>query len=463
MSAFAATNGGDVKSSSTGAPRLPVYEVLDAGTKSLLNGDFDDARDQYYAAYLQYPDSKEAIFYSVLVDIVAISADPSIISLMNDRLGVVNYRGITDLTAPAALLKNYRSGNTFIAYPKLSVPQWFESTQVYQEYLDNGEETEDSWFALFFANFIDKNDFNFNHFIDDILNGALGDSFEDIYNRIKKLDFTDRVQIDPRIIAALNAITDVDIEQDTYGRIELEVVAISLRLLKASLEWYASYNWDSDLSFLKTDWYDLLDVDHLLDTLTAAQLPFKNDFLTDRHNGMMSKSKADYRKALDDSIVLYDYIFAGLNSSSYPFLPESTPDSVDPLFIRYILTSVADAIETGGTVWFPPDITGLENEIGFDFGKLFTSGFFALNQLIAQDGSNRRPRFVDQYLDPVIPSEDKRAGFELNISHLKELAPGLWDSIKNEPASFDFVDDLDGKLFLEFTPEVAQKLYWLYY
>ncbi|MDR2149891.1 MAG: hypothetical protein LBO67_03570 [Spirochaetaceae bacterium] len=455
MSVFAAPDGGEVKSSSTGAPKPPVYEMLDAGTESLLKGDFDAACDQYHAAYLQYPDSTEALFYSVLGDIVAISADPSIISLLRDRFGMVNYRG-AGLEDSTNLLKNYRNttDNTIEQYPQLSVPKWFSATKVYQDSLSpNGEETVDSWLALLLAQFLDQKDFSFNHFIDALLDGALGDSFEAICSRIEKLDFADRVQLDPRIIALFNEATKSAIEPDgLYGRLELETIAIYLRFLKSSLEWFAAYNWDSDLSFLKTDWYDLDAT--VLDTLTTAQLPFKNDFLTDRHNGMMSKSKADYRKALNDSKRLYDYLVAGADALS--FLPEAENDGSDYLSIRTIMALTADALETGGIIWLPPEITGLSSEVGFDLGKFFTPGFFALNQLIAQDGANRRPRFVDQYLDPVIPTEDKRAGFELNISHLKELVPGLWDKSQ-------LVDDLDGKVFLEFTPEVAQKLYRLYY
>jgi hypothetical protein len=422
-----------------------VYELLNAGTESLLNGYFEDAYDQYHKAYLAYPDSKEAIVYSSLADLAAITTDPSIVSLMNDRFGIVAFHGIMDVFASEVWMKAYRTYDNDLAYPELSVPDWFKGTGAYQDSLIDGKESEYTWALLLLANFIDKNDQGLNRFIDDIINGALGAQFEELCTRIEKLSRNDSIRLSTSIIETFNEIAGFDLQKIRVGRAELEGVTILLRFLKASLEWSAAYNWDTDLSFLEGEWYDI-DV-YAIDTLTPTQLPFKNDFLTDRHNDMMSKSKTDYQKVLKTIGTWYDYLVSSDNKRFTDIKEELN----EYLFVRYSLDLLVTAIKDGSVIWLPAgSLEGIDTVVGVDFGRYFTPGYLTLNQFIALDSTNKRPLLVNPWFEQTVPSDTAVTGLEFNAIPLKGLFPGVFD-------------DVDDKIFIELEPEIAQKVYKLYY
>ncbi|MDR1637897.1 MAG: hypothetical protein LBR93_11240, partial [Treponema sp.] len=72
---------------------LNVDTALARGKDALKAGNYDAAVGYYQAAYQAGPNNPEAITYSVLAELAAISVDPDVQILVRDRLGVVNYPG----------------------------------------------------------------------------------------------------------------------------------------------------------------------------------------------------------------------------------------------------------------------------------------------------------------------------------------------------------------------------------
>jgi hypothetical protein len=314
---------------------------------------------------------------------------------------------------------------------------------------------------LLLANLVEKNQNGLNGLLDDILSSVFGASFEDAAARFKNLA-NQSVQVDEELIEAFGLSELLEGDKIYVGKAELDILFSAIRLFKASLEWVAAYDWDTDISFLRTDWQTLEDN---IATLSPRNLPFGNNFMKNRNNGMMDKSKANFDKALTDAIGAYGHLIS--EGSQLP--PAYIDQLKDYGWIKDGLSKLQSAIKTGGTFYVPEEapsgdvynISSANALIGINMGKLFTPGQFAIDQLIESGGG--APRFYAFTGDgsPVeITSkaqmdsldEDSLIGFRLNLARIREVV-----------VHGDFLPD-GATLDLDLFPlKIGRDLYGLYH
>jgi hypothetical protein len=119
----------------------------------------------------------------------------------------------------------------------------------------SGLESASTWPILFFANLLDKNTNGLNIFLDGLLTSVFGDSssYKVAFDRIETLADTDKITVG---VDELTALGVYDLLEGTADieKAELQLLAVALRVVKATLEWVDAYNWETDLNFLKLDW-----------------------------------------------------------------------------------------------------------------------------------------------------------------------------------------------------------------
>jgi uncharacterized repeat protein (TIGR02543 family) len=340
--------------------------------------------------------------------------------------------------------------------PGLSVPDWLKETQGYQDELTStGLESPTTWTMTLFANLLDKNITGLNNLFDDILNSVFGESFEEAARRVGTLDYADSIVLERAVVDKFGL--DDLFEGDTVylGRAELDLVIASLRILKASLEWLASYDWTTDLSFLKADWTNEEGIMDKLTTIDVNGLPFRNNFLKARYNGMMDKARDDYLSAIRAAYNAYDHIGDKGN------FPDAAKDFLeDYRWIKNGLLTLEAAIEQGTVFYIPEEepsgdtwpTTAANTLFGIDMGKFFTPGFFSPENIFELRSSGI-PEFYGytgerRYWDggSYVTDPEKQGkiesladfadyesfGFALNTEYLKELVKGLDPDIEEE-------------------------------
>ncbi|MDR0387837.1 MAG: hypothetical protein LBH57_07335 [Treponema sp.] len=495
-------------------------QLVDAGTEALTDGNFDVAIDAFESAYRQDPANVEATIYSSLSALASIAKDQNVRRLMMNRLGFTGYPGTigrlittdwmeiyTDelfvytyyengtyynwfdlynewffnsynLTPKAGYYYfdySYENGSYRLAgetprydrrdekLPGLSVPDWFKNTGIYKDGLTStGVLQASEWPLLLLANLVDKNQNGLNDLLDDILSSVFGAAFEDAAARFKALSYDQSVQMDEELIEAFGLSELLEGDEIYVGKAELDILFSAIRLFKASLEWVAAYDWNTDISFLRTDWQILEDN---IDALSPKNLPFGNNFMKNRNNGMMDKSKADFDSALADAIGAYEYLINGNK------LPQGFKDSLKEYeWIKDGLFKLKDAIKNGGIFYVPdeePSGSVYNNSaqyalIGIDMGKLFTPGQFAIDQLITAESGGGVPQFYAFKDDdsPVIITakaqmdtmdDDFRIGFRLNLARINEVVYG------------DFLPDGDTLDLPLFPVKIGKDLYGIYH
>ena len=281
-----------------------------------------------------------------------------------------------------------------IPFPNFDVPSWFSETNAYSgSYTTSGLKSVNTMAMVMFANLLDKNTNGLNALLDGLLNAVLGSNFEAAYTRAQNL--TGRVLVSHDLLEAFGLDFIFEGADFEIGKAELNMLFATMRVFKASLEWVAAYDWNTDLNFVKHG--PLLD-NGILPTTKPANLPFRNNFLKDRGNGMMQKSKDNFVLAINDIIASYDFF---IGSSSY--LPDAYKDVLNEfLWLKDGSIKLRNAISTGGSFWLnDSSMSGnTYNNIeagalfGIDFGKFFTPGYLAINRLIEPAAAdNTRPEF----------------------------------------------------------------------
>jgi hypothetical protein len=273
------------------------------------------------------------------------------------------------------------NNDSIYALPELSVPDWLKETEGYTDQLTSkGLESYAAWNMTLFANLLDKNINGLNVLFDDILNSAFGETFEEAAQRIETLEYTDSIALEKAVVEKFGLDDLLEGKNVYIGRAELDLLTASLRLLKASLEWLASYDWTTDLSFLKTDWIGAEGTLNNLKTINISKLPFQNNFLKDRNNGMMAQSKNDYLSAINAAYNAYDHI-----GEKGDFPPAAKDFLDDYRWIKDGLSKLEAAVK-GGTVFYIPEeepsggvwpVTEANTLFGIDMGKFFSPGFFS--------------------------------------------------------------------------------------
>jgi hypothetical protein len=490
-------------------PAANPEALIEAAFTALENENYDAALSNFEAAYDADGDNNEAIVYSALAKLAAISIDPKVAELLEDRLGLKNYPQTMNALLDPSWLEEYK-GTTYVdnyqieeseygsyvkvtgnltsmygsenvvdywyalateygdsldwvwyneyeeyfsdryyggyievtgffdngeylveynrvqnnpnlpanvkrydvnfeeealiidenqssaLFPELAVPEWFEDSDMYTGSLVGGLQTTDTLMNLLLANALEGNTAGLNGLIDGILDSVFGASFEEAAARIAKLDINERIVISEELIEGLNLgfILEEGFKAE-IGRAELQALTSALRLIKGMLQWIASYNLNSDLSFMKFDWNDIDSFDEILTRIESKNDPFANGFLNDRNNGSMAESKASFVKALTDIAASYDYLVSDEN--------ESYPDGIKVEMKEYAsfyfdgVGKMIQAINSGSMFYVSydalEDMTGswptASGDISIDMGQFFTAGLFTLDKLIEID--NKKP------------------------------------------------------------------------
>jgi len=268
--------------------------------------------------------------------------------------------------------------------PELVAPNWVKGgrNSVYNSTLINGAPSIETYPVLLLANLLDRNASGFNGLLDEVIAGVFGASFNDACERIGRLESTKAtITLHREFLDALN-LNDLVDEYDRIGWAEVNALISYMTGVKASLQWLASYNWDTNLSFLKFAWTE--NEDDFYDALNrvgVSDLPFGNDFLKARPGNRMAESKESFVKAIEGLKASYSAI---LTSDLYPTEVKDAYPTLSQGADRLIA-----AIRNGGIFYIPEDPTRGNwptSGNGIDMGKLFTPGYFSLQNLFETDG-----------------------------------------------------------------------------
>jgi hypothetical protein len=347
--------------------------------------------------------------------------------------------------------------------PGLTLPSWFAGTGAYNDSLTNGLPSPGTWELLLLANLVDKNPNGLNDLLDTVLSSVFGAAFDEAAGRAGSLSYSDSFAVDEKVLKALG-LWEVFEGDDIYiGRAELDLLFSALRVLKASLEWISAYDWNTDVSFLRTEWKD---IDGRIDQLTPANLPFRNNFLKSRNNGSerMGRSKASYIAAIDTAIAAYDSMIANSTGN----LPPGAVDTLNEFgWIRAGLAQLKTAINSGGNFYVKEGSgttysnTSSGADFGINLGKFFTPGQFAANKLITTEGSGNTiaPKFFgmqDEDTGVAISNKGQIGGYEM-IGFQFNPAP------LEEVFFYGFNFPKNNVYIPVFPADIAEPLYGLYH
>jgi len=357
------------------------------GHLSLISGQFDEAVAYYEAAYRMDGNDVRAITYSSMARLAAISVEPKVVDLFKNRIGFTQYPNRLNALMSSGWMMAYNDyyWDEDVPLPTMIAPSWVigGSNSVYNGTLFNNAPTVETWGIIFLANLLDKNTNGLNTLLDQTIDAVFGASFNEVSNRIAKLKGKDMAPLNKDFLM-FAGFDDMFDEYDLIGWAELNALISFMTAIKASLEWIASYDWNTNLNFLKfawtgaeKDWYD-----RLRDDLAASDLPFNNNFLKAR-SGKMDAAKATFIKAVEGLQASYTAI---LTNNNYP---QAVKDAYPAL--NDGANKLIAAVRNGGVFYFPEgDPTKGSvwptSGNGIDMGKLFTPGYFSLDKLFETEG-----------------------------------------------------------------------------
>lgn len=269
-----------------------------------------------------------------------------------------------------------------VKFAKLNKPSWLPGS------LNN------DLFVLILANILEGNTKGLNSALDDFYS-LIFDSSE-YKDAISKLDeITTSVKVPANVIEDLGLTDIVGNTSVKLGPAEIGLVKTAFTALKATVEYFQSYNLNSDLSFLKFDWNDAEAAQKVFEKYLrydASVDPLKNGgFLSQRSAEKMESSKANFAQAVSDLIASYDDILA--NSGDYPTVVSDTLNEYK--ILKDGAEKLQAAIRDGGKFYIPNVET--EDELKtlsswptsgdkyVDFDKLFNWKTFYLYDYVSKD------------------------------------------------------------------------------
>lgn len=265
---------------------------------------------------------------------------------------------------------------------------------------------EDSWFTtevnssmtlgmFVVANILEANSNGLNAAIDDLYDALFNcDEYTDAINRIDSIK--NPVALPASVVQAFE-LEEMLGEGETFkiGAPELKLIKSALNVFKGVFEYVQSYNLNTDLSFLKTDWLKFMTGDigewfgENFASYNADIDPIANNFLGARSDGAtkMAQAKATFIGVIDDLIAAYDDIVK--EDSIYPAAISGMLSEAS--IIKDAATKLKAAIQGGGKFGVPRSVEGLTEwpvptTMNFypdylfiiDLGKIFTPGYFGL-------------------------------------------------------------------------------------
>ncbi len=498
----------DVKVTSCGT----VDENLKCAVDKLKASEWDEAVAYYNAAYDQDNNDARAIIYSTFANLAKISIDPKVVSLFKDHLGFADYPNRLNALFSDSWLTRYpeniadeyydenlgrwvyweradyndvdQDGYYYydyendedvlvstkavydsVLFPGISTPDWMKGGKgsLYNEVLLSGNVFgADAYTVSLLANLLGKNTAGFNTLFDDVIDAVFGASFESAVSRLKRLEnrTEDRISLDPYFIKQLDLGEFFD-EYDQIGWAEANAVLSAMFMVKATLEWVASYDWNTNLNWLKFAWTP--SSDDFLNRFKAANksdMPFNNNFLNARP-GKMAIAKADYVRAIRGFQASYTSI---ANSPLYPPVVKDAYQTVNDGF-----TEILKAINQGGKFYIPENpVEGAwpTSKTGsvvatVDFGKFFEEGRFSLSKMFETEGG--KPVFylyaengyekltVDNYVSLIDRNPFSDLCLNANLSYIAAVL-----DLGNDLSEFELFD-------LEFEGEAAKAIFEKYY
>ncbi|MCL2154434.1 MAG: hypothetical protein FWH53_02085 [Leptospirales bacterium] len=365
--------------------------------------------------------------------------------------------------------------------PGLDVPSWLGNTDFYNNSFTTTKVQSGLTFVLLmFSNLIDRNTNGLNDLLDGLLSSLFSDDyFKAAYDRVKTLkDSTlndssnNSVEIDKQALEALGISKIFEGEKIYIGKAELMSLVAGMRSVKAGLEWVTAYDWDTDLNFLTNGaLYD----DYLNSSLyKPVNLPLRNNFLKDRNNGMMTKSKASFITAIDDAIAAYN-LFLTDNK-----LPSAYHHLIDEYkWVKDGFSQLKTAINNGGNFYVKKHDIGTSTYVntqpgavfGVNMGKFFTPGWFSLEKLVETENVSVKglaPKFYGfkyDYRGDIISSIPltNKTDF-VNYDKIGFATKPMTDVIIYVMDSDNSNIDTNKKfLFDAFNPDFAQVLWDLYH
>ena len=414
-----------------------VETLIKDGTASLEDGKFDEALAYYEAAYQKDNNDPNAIAYSVLAKVAGISVDQKVVNLLKNRVGFTNYPNklnallnsdwLTNYTERERLYEirdeasgkwaswydewdidyygldqvgyyysdwvdgdfNYVLVSTERAYgeewdnflPGLATPEWIKGgpNSLYNQSLVDGAPGMETYALLLLANLLDKNTAGLNGLLDDLIDAVFGSGFDEICARVDKLKGKGPIKLDGAFLDELDYEDMID-EFDGIGWAEVNVVISFMTGIKASLQYIASYDWNTNLNFLKYAWDTEENFYNKVKGVSASDLPFGNNFLKARP-GKMAAAKTSFKKAVEGLKASYEAIqndgkYPQVVKDAYPTLKAGADQLIAAIDggVFYILDSdpTTSSWPTSGN--------------GIDMGKVFTEGYFSLDKLFETDG-----------------------------------------------------------------------------
>jgi hypothetical protein len=312
------------------------------------------------------------------------------------------------------------------------------------------------------TNFIDKNTNGLNKLLDDLLYTVFGDTFESAYSRAATL--TGNIKLDGSTVKAFGIDEIFEGEEVYIGKAELNILFAAMRFVKASLEWVTAYDWNTDLNFLKNGplWDDRA---MPLGSPKPANIPLRNNFFKDRNNGMMAKSKADFVKAIDDSVAAYNLWIISND------LPRAYKDTLNEYqWVKDGFVQLKTAINSGGTFYVKEHSKGTATYnntsanaiVGINLGKFFTPGFLAIDKLIETTGTGNAiaPKFYGRLNDSsnwILITEKNQISSYRMIGFMYKSAP------IREVLVTGFEDDLYDRVLQLFYPDLAEFVWDCYH
>ena len=267
---------------------------------------------------------------------------------------------------------------------------------------------EDSWFTtevnssmtlgmFVVANILEANSNGLNAAIDDLYDALFNcDEYTDAINRIDSIK--NPVALSASVVQAFE-LEEMLGEGEIFkiGAPELKLIKSALNVFKGVFEYVQSYNLNTDLSFLKTDWLKFMTGDigewfgENFASYNAKIDPIANNFLGARSDGAtkMAQAKATFIGVIDDLIAAYDDIVK--EDSIYP--AAITGMLSEYSILKDAATKLKAAIQgeynglfgipksgEGLTEWPVPTSIYIDSDYSFiiDLGKIFTPGYFGL-------------------------------------------------------------------------------------
>jgi hypothetical protein len=388
-------------------------DLITAGKDALIRGDFAVAVNAYEAAYAKAPDNAEALVFSSLGKLASVAWSKETGDLFKNRLGLKYYPNTLDALLDIESWFEYypaadpESGDAGIM-PPLTVPGWLTDKKPYQESLVtiDGKTVASSvtWSLILAANFLEYNAAGLNGILDDVIDKVFNNpNIAEAAQRTAALKGELPVELDAALVRAFGLEKYLGDNEKVYvGWAELELLLSSLNLVKASLLYVDSYKWDYDISFVKNLPWDesvLKQLEAIITDNRNKVLPFRTGFMTGRGGSYIENSRRTYVEALTSSIAVYDYY-----AENAALLPEALREMLQEYApYKAEVEGIKNAINGKGKYTLELD----DKSIPIDFGKLFTSGQFALDRLIENEGSGNTKSPVFYGWDGTAPEPAK--------------------------------------------------------